>query len=601
MSKKEFNYESITMISKDPILLNFLDDNRGHFSKHKNIALIYDDRSKNLNEKNFIKNIIEEFSFDCLKFTLRPSSSRKLDNSNDVDEKFRVLSSVSFLLQCMFRYDIEIAYISSRHIDLKANDNGFIHGNELYNYIKKWIDNNSILTNEGANDLCSINYLKKFKENYNNKKIFFIDRMTENHNISVLLKYNFIDQITPIEKDIFWLGFDNTFKDVPWDKSYPETKWTNKVKDIPVGQGYYESVVKYCTRCCQPETMEGIDFDEFGVCTPCRSSEEKMHINWEERESGLIQTLSKYKNTEYYDCILPVSGGKDSMFQAHILVKQYKVNPLAVTHGQNWYSREGRYNLENLLQKFDLDHLFFTASRGSINKAAKKSIDAIGDSCWHCHIGAGSFVIQTAVKWGLELMIWGESIAEQDGRGSYYDQKEHSALYNVEVSALIKSEDYNDSNISPDELSQWYYPSDNIIKDKGIRYLHLGDFIFWDEEKQTEFVTNEYEWMGTQVENAFKGYKSVECVMAGVHDYLNFIKRGVGRSTVQASDDVKRGIITRSEGMELAKKNDPQRPHALDFYMEITGLSEDEIENKIIKSRNLSSFAKRINGKKKHD
>ena len=80
-----------------------------------------------------------------------------------------------------------------------------------------------------------------------------------------------------------------------------------------------------------------------------------------------------------------------------------------------------------------------------------------------------------------------------------------------------------------------------------------------------------------------------------INDYLNFLKRGVGRSTIQATDDVKRGLITRSEGMELAKINDSQRPHALDFYMDITGLSEEEIEQKIIKSRNLSDFAKKLN------
>ena len=591
MNIKEFNYESITMIDEDLSLIGFFHDQKKHFQSNKNLAVIYDDRSKKLHEKNFIKNIIEEFSFDCLKFTIRPSASRKLDK---VDERFRKLSSISFLLQSMVRYDIEIAYISSKYIKVNENENGFVSGVDLYNYIEKWIDNNVVLL-EKDGDLCSINYLKNFRGEFENKKIFFTDSVVKINDSLLSLKYNFVDQITPIEKDIFWLGFDRTFKDVPWEKPYPETKWTKKIKETSFGQGYYEDSIKYCNRCCQPETMEGIDFDEFGVCTTCRSSEEKMHINWKEREQGLVQTLNSHKNTEYYDCILPVSGGKDSMFQAHVLIKQYKVNPLAVTHGQNWYSREGRYNLENLLQKFDLDHLFFTAARNSINKSARKSIDAIGDACWHCHIGAGAFVIQTAVKWNLKLMIWGESIAEQDGRGSYYDQKEHSALYNVEVSALIRAEDYHDPCISSDELNQWYYPSEEVIKQKEIRYLHLGDFIFWDEEKQTEFVTNKYEWMGTKVENAFKGYKSTECVMAGVHDYLNFIKRGVGRSTVQATDDVKRGLITRSEGMELAKNHDSQRPHALDFYMEITGLGEDEIESKIVKSRELSDFAVKLN------
>ena len=599
MRIKEFNYESITMINEDLSLINFFHNKKDYFFHNKNLAVIYDDRSFKLHEKNFIKNIIEEFSFDSLKFTLRPSASRVLDSSDYVDERFRKLARVSFMLQTMARYEIDVAYISSKYIELKEDIEGAVYGNELYNYINDWIDDNSVL-NQEQNTFCSINYLKNFSGDFENKKIYFIENLVESNDndSSIYLKYNFTDQITPLEKDLFWMGFDKTYKDVPWDKPYPETKWTKKAKESSIGEGYYEGTIKYCNRCCLPETMEGISFDEFGVCTPCRSSEEKMHINWEDRESGLLKTLNNHKNQKYYDCILPISGGKDSTFQAHVLVKKYKINPLSVTHGQNWYSREGRYNLENMLQKFDLDHLFFTASRDSIKKSATKSIDAIGDACWHCHVGAGAFVIQTAVKWNLKLMIWGESIAEQDGRGSYYDQKEHSALYNVEVSALIRAEDYDNKNIRKNELNQWYYPSEEKIKESEIRYLHLGDFIFWDEEKQVEFVAKEYEWMGSKVENAFKGYKSTECVMAGVHDYLNFLKRGVGRSTVQATEDVKRGIITRSEGMELAKQYDSQRPHALDFYMTITGLSEDDIENKIIKARGLSDFAKKLNKEK---
>ena len=84
MTIKEFNYDSITMINEDSSLIKFFHDKKEHFTNNKNLALIYDDRSKKVQDKNLIKNIIEEFSFDCLKFTLRPSASRKLDSLNNV-------------------------------------------------------------------------------------------------------------------------------------------------------------------------------------------------------------------------------------------------------------------------------------------------------------------------------------------------------------------------------------------------------------------------------------------------------------------------------------------------------------------------------------
>ena len=595
---KSFNYNSIIALDSSSSVLKFLHKytNDKIYAYEKPLSVIYDHRHFKLDEKNLIKWFIEIFSLDCLKFTLKPSAAGTIYQVESNLEKFKCLSTLAFILQCMVRYDIDKAFISSKYVDIKPEENGIINGERLYKYLIDWISkNNDSIKNR--KDLCSINYIEHFSGMFNNKKLYFIEYLVEDIEDSIELKYDYYEQISPLEKDLFWIGFDPSFKEVPWDKPYKETKWTRKLNDILPGEGYYQDKIKYCNRCCMPETMEGITFDEFGICTPCRSSEEKMHIDWQIRQESLIKTLNNQKNPDYYDCLFPMSGGKDSTFQAHCLVKRYKVNPLAVTHGQNWYSFTGRYNLENCLQKFDLDHLFLSPSRSNVNKAAKKSIDAIGDACWHCHVGAGAFVIQTAVKWDLKFMIWGESIAERDGRGSYYEGEEHSAFYNVEVSALVRAEEYHDENISKSELNQWFYPTKKEIKEKGIRYLHLGDFIFWDEEKHVEFIVNEYEWMDSKVENTFKGYKSTECVMAGVHDYFNFLKRGIGRATCEASDDVRRGLITRSEGMELAKKHDTQRPHALDFYRKITGLNEDQIEKKIVKARELSDFAKKLNGK----
>ena len=83
--------------------------------------------------------------------------------------------------------------------------------------------------------------------------------------------------------------------------------------------------MKYCNRCIMPETTEGIDFDENGICRACASSEQKMHINWEERRKCYGDCCQRQTgcagSPESYDCIVPISGGKDSVFQLHVLVK----------------------------------------------------------------------------------------------------------------------------------------------------------------------------------------------------------------------------------------------------------------------------------------
>ena len=106
--------------------------------------------------------------------------------------------------------------------------------------------------------------------------------------------------------------------------------------------------------------------------------------------------------------------------------------------------------------------------------------------------------------------------------------------------------------------------------------IHLGDYIFWDEEKQVEFIKKEYAWIEDDVENAYKGYKSVECIMPGVHDYTNYLKRGFGRATVQASMDVRQGLMTREDALKIAEDIDFNEPQALQYYLQITGYSKKE-------------------------
>ena len=160
-----------------------------------------------------------------------------------------------------------------------------------------------------------------------------------------------------------------------------------------------------------PETTEGINFDELGICKACRASEEKMRIDWSKRKSALKKILmnAKKSSKDNYDCMVPISGGKDSAFQLHVLTRIYGLKPIAVTFSHNWYSKTGWDNLWNVLEKLDVDHIMYTPKRSLVNRLAKKSLKKIGDSCWHCHAGILSFPLHIAVKFNIKLLVFGES------------------------------------------------------------------------------------------------------------------------------------------------------------------------------------------------
>lgn len=331
-----------------------------------------------------------------------------------------------------------------------------------------------------------------------------------------------------------------------------------------------------------PCTQEGQELDLSGFCNVCRSAEDKMRIDWGRRRADLEETLNRFREENkdnQYDCLIPISGGKDSVYQLHVLVKEFGMRPLAVTFSHNWYSATGMLNLFNCLETFDIDHIMFTPKRSQVNSLAKKSLSTIGDACWHCHAGIGAFPLKIARDYGINLVIWGESVAESSSRGTYskplmkFDQD-----YFLKVSAKVKPEVMADSDTPINELETYRTPTASEYENANIFGIHLGDYIFWDEERQTEFIIDEYGWKETKIEGTYKRYKSAECIMPGVHDYANYLKRGYGRASFHASADVRAGIISREEAFEKLVPLDSVVPQGLDYYSEITGIERDEFE-----------------------
>lgn len=299
----------------------------------------------------------------------------------------------------------------------------------------------------------------------------------------------------------------------------------------------------------------------------------------------LTKILEFYKKNSKsnYDCLIPISGGKDSIYQLHVIKHKYNMNPLAVTFSHNWFTETGKKNLELTIEKLDVDHIMFTPKRSLVNRLAKKSLSKIGDSCWHCHMGVETFPYQVAAKWGINLMIYGESPAEFSGKDTYDKFKDLEIDHFLKGSAKVKYKDMMGKEIEEREMNAFKLPQISDLKK--VRRIFLGNYMFWDLEKQTEFVKEKYGWNEADVEGTYKRYKSVECKMPGVHDYAKFLKRGFGRGTDFASQDVRAGLLTREEGFKIAKKYDEVEPDSLKYYLKITGLKKEKFYNTLYKQR----------------
>ncbi|MDP2669392.1 MAG: N-acetyl sugar amidotransferase [bacterium] len=337
-----------------------------------------------------------------------------------------------------------------------------------------------------------------------------------------------------------------------------------------------------------PEIAVNLDIDEEGVCSSCRTFEKVNGFSqeeWERRKRIFGETIKNImqNNTSSYDCIIPVSGGKDSYYQAHIAASEYGLKPLLVTYHGNNYLPEGDYNRDRMRQVFDADHLVFGPSVEVLKKMNRLCFRKMGDMNWHNHCGIMTYPIQIAVKYKIPLMVWGETNWDISGMYDPEDFLEFSARVRHEhdLRGFEWSDMLNDpiEKITEKDLLWAKYPTDEEILQVGIRGLYIGNYFKWDPNQHAKMVQEKYGWKPKekpfertyrQISNLDDRYEN------GAHDLLKFIKFGYGRASDHASKDIRAGYMTRNEGIEMVKKYDHVVPSDLYYWLEYVDMNEKE-------------------------
>ena len=173
-------------------------------------------------------------------------------------------------------------------------------------------------------------------------------------------------------------------------------------------------MLKYCVRCVMPATKPDLHIDAEGVCNGCRAYERREQVDWEQRQRELLAILEKHRKTGgNWDCVIPVSGGKDSTYQV-IRMLQLGVNPLCVTSSTCDLSGIGRKNIENL-KRLGVDHVEFSPNplvRAKLNRIA---LTEVGDIAWPEHVGIFTIPVRVAVQFNVPLVVWGENSQNEYG------------------------------------------------------------------------------------------------------------------------------------------------------------------------------------------
>jgi N-acetyl sugar amidotransferase len=324
-------------------------------------------------------------------------------------------------------------------------------------------------------------------------------------------------------------------------------------------------MIRICSRCLYPETKPDLRFDEHGVCSACLSFESRKAVDWERRREEFVALTDRHRSKDgsNYDCIVPVSGGKDSTYQV-VRLLQHGLNPLCVTATTDSLSDIGRRNLQNIA-KLGVDHMEVTMNPAVRRRLNRLALTEIGDISWPEHVAIFTVPIRIAVQLRVSLLVWGENSQNEYGgpasaqKNNVLDRRwleEFGGLLGLRVTDLIGLEGIERRN-----LVQYFYPSDAELKSGGVTGLFLGYYFPWDGYQNALIAQGHgFEVWPHAVEGSLANYENLDNYQTGIHDYFKYIKFGFGRASDIACNHIRRGRLSREDAIAMVRRHDGKFP-----------------------------------------
>ncbi len=371
--------------------------------------------------------------------------------------------------------------------------------------------------------------------------------------------------------------------------------------------------VEWCKRCVMSNQRPRIIFDKNGICSGCINAESKSQIDWKLREKELFDLLKQHRSSSgNYDVIVPSSGGKDSVYVAHMLKYKYNMHPLTITWSPLKYTEIGKRNFYKKINSGFSNILF--SPNGKVHKLlARLSLEELGDAFHVFVLGQVSFAFHIAKMMNIKLVFFGENgeleysadpksldkpfKSSKEWTSQYFKGTKFKDLLNqgLEIKDYLKK---NKNDILNEDLSFYEPPSFEELSEKDIKGKYFFSYYKkWNPQenyyyavKNTNFEANDERSEGT-----YSKYASLDDRMDGFHYYMRHIKFGLGRCVEDASHEIRDKHISREEGIILAKKYDGEFPKKyFKDFLDYLSINEEQFEE-IVDSWRLEHIWKKTN------
>ena len=332
--------------------------------------------------------------------------------------------------------------------------------------------------------------------------------------------------------------------------------------------------------------------DDRGLCNACRAKEIKATIDWDARYNELQNIVENIKKQEYpfYDCIVPVSGGKDSWYQAAMLAEHFGLKVLCVTLGAHLPTTEGIQNLNNMIKDLNVDHMKITIKPSVFRKIRRKCLVRQGEPNWAEQCAMFSSVVNTALIYEVPLVVWGEDIAFEFGGLQRSDSKPSAIA--IDKSDLIKEKtifDWLDDDISERDIFFYKYPEYKKLKHAGVQSIYLGHYLKWYGRQNYEFVQargfvgrKEGPLPGNYIE-----YDNIDEKLCEINIWFKYLKFGFWRATDQVCYDIWNDHLSRKEAVEIVNSLQGEKPfNDLEDFLAFHMISRTEFDAIVERFRN---------------
>lgn len=355
--------------------------------------------------------------------------------------------------------------------------------------------------------------------------------------------------------------------------------------------------MRFCKECIMPNTRPGITFNSEGVCIACLNNKKKKSVDWNARFKELEELCNKYRRSEQgqYDCIIAVSGGKDSHFQVYVMKELMKMNPLLITVEVFFTMTEaGKHNIKNISEAFGCNIISFKPNRRAAKVISRYMFEHYGRPLWYVDRLLYTVPLYYAASLNIPLLVYGENVSYE--YGGVDDEETYSAREQVfnGVAPDIDIAELVEAGVARDELTYLEAPSQELLN--RLDPIYLSYFCEWNSIKNYEFAKRRgfkyltHEWDRT---NHIENFNQIDSYGYLLNAWMKYPKYGHAYATDYAARWVRYGILTREEAVKLAEKKDHAiDPKIIEDFCEFTGMSAKEFYEALEKLYNKDIFEK---------